>query len=205
MKRCSIFFLFLILSGTAFGQVQRLENLVFEGAGMRGLAYAGAIAALESRHRLDSVKRVGGTSAGAITALLLSLGYRSDEITVIISSTNFRKFNDGNWLFAGGIYRLSKYFGWYRGKRFEQWLAQLIKAKTGNADITFRGLKKKGFKDLYVTGTSLNQQQAVIFSYEHFPDMKVKDGVRISMSIPLYFEPVFMDNNGRIAAHPKKK
>ncbi len=206
MMRSGVFLiLFLIINCTAYGQLRSFQNLVFEGAGIRGLAYAGAIAALESRHQLDSVKRVGGTSAGAIVALLLSIGYRADEIAGIISSTNFRKFNDGNWLLAGGIYRLSNYFGWYRGKRFGQWLAQLIRAKTGNADITFKELKEAGFKDLYVTGTSLNQQQAVVFSYEQFPNMKIKDAVRISMAIPLYFEPVFIDANGHIVAHPRKK
>lgn len=61
-----------------------------EGAGIRGLAYAGAIAGLESRHQLDRVQRIGGTSAGAITALLLVPGYRPDEIADPISNTNFK-------------------------------------------------------------------------------------------------------------------
>ncbi|MGV3657036.1 MAG: patatin-like phospholipase family protein, partial [Chitinophagaceae bacterium] len=35
-------------------------------------------------------------------------------------------------------------------------------------------------------------------SHEHFPDMPIKDAVRISMSIPFYFEAVFMDSTGKI-------
>jgi NTE family protein len=35
--------------------------------------------------------------------------------------------------------------------------------------------------------------------------MKVKDAVRISMSIPLYFEAVFIDNLGNVVRHPKNK
>lgn len=182
-----------------------IKNLVFEGAGIRGIAYCGAIHELETRNLLQSVEKVGGTSAGAIIALTLSLGYSSSEINDIISSTNFKKFNDGRFFFAGGINRTGKYFGWYRGNKFESWLEKIIAAKTGNADITFAELQNKGYKDLYVTGTCLNKQQLIFFSYETYPNMKVKDAVRISMSIPLYFEAVFIDAAGNVVHHPRKK
>ena len=35
--------------------------------------------------------------------------------------------------------------------------------------------------------------------------MKVKDALRISISIPLYFEPVYMDSSGNIFNRPKQK
>ena len=81
----------------------------------------------------------------------------------------------------------------------------MIKNKTGNADITFDELHRKGFKDLYVAGTCLNKQRSVFFSYETYPKMKVRDAVRISTGIPLYFEAVFMDSSGNIFVHPKSK
>ena len=185
-------------------QPTAVHNLVFEGAGMKGIAYAGAITQLEQHKVLKGVKRVGGTSAGAITALLLALGYTATEMADIIGHTNFKKFNDGQYLFAGGISRLKKEFGWYRGNKVENWLEDLIEAKTGNADITFLQLKEKGFKELYVTGTSLTRQRLLVFSHESYPHMKVKDAVRISMSIPFYFEAVFMDSTGAIIDKPAK-
>ncbi|MGV3656857.1 MAG: patatin-like phospholipase family protein, partial [Chitinophagaceae bacterium] len=163
-----------------FAQRAEVQNLVFEGAGIRGIAYAGAIAELEKKGMLKSIQRVGGTSAGAITALLLSLGYSAAEISEVIGNTNFKKLADGQWAFAGGISRMRKAFGWYRGKKADQWLQQLVKAKAGKEDITFAELKQSGFKDLYVTGTSLTRQQLIVFSHEHFPDMPIKDAVRIS-------------------------
>jgi NTE family protein len=66
-------------------------------------------------------------------------------------------------------------------------------------------LHAKGFKDLYITGTCLNKQQLIVFSYETYPKMKVKDAVRISASIPLYFEAVFIDKDGKVISHPKRK
>jgi NTE family protein len=178
---------------------------VFEGAGIRGLAYSGVIAELEAQGVLKNVKRVAGTSAGAITALMLCLNYNADEVAQVIQQTRFQKFNSGRYFFLGGMHRMNRYFGWYRGRRFEQWLDALIKAKTGNADITFAGLKERGYKDLFVTGTDLTLQKAVLFSYETFPQMRIRDAVRISMSIPLYFEAVFLKNDGTVVAHPKHK
>jgi len=45
--------------------------------------------------------------------------------------------------------------------------------------------------------TCLNKQELVILSHESYPKMKIKDAVRISMSIPLYFQAVFVDSIGR--------
>lgn len=182
-----------------------IKNLVFEGAGVRGIAYCGAVQEMESKKLMDGIERVGGTSSGAIIALTISLGYSGKEIENIISKSNFKKFNDGGFFFIGGINRLNKYFGWYKGKKIGKWLEKMIKEKTGNENITFEELHQKGFKDLYITGTSLNKQRAVVFSYESYPKMKVKDAIRISVSIPLYFEPVYIDSSGKTFDHPKLK
>lgn len=205
-KRFIKLFIILILFCTqSKAQKDSIENIVFEGAGIRGIAYSGAIAELESQGLLKSIKRVGGTSAGAITALMLCLDYTAAEINEIISNTSFQKFNSGRFFFPGGIHRMKRYFGWYRSVRFEHWLDAIIAAKTGNAEITFGELKVSGHKDLYVTGTNLTAQKAVLFSHETFPKMRVRDAVKISMSIPLYFEAVFMKSDGTIVPHPKNK
>jgi NTE family protein len=98
---------------------------------------------------------------------------------------------------------LRKKYGWYKGVKFEKWLNQLIKQKTGDENIRFADLSVK-FKALYITGTSLNDQKAFLFSAESFPEMKVKDAVRISMSIPLYYQAVWMDDAGILYKKPLK-
>lgn len=195
----------LLLHLSSQGQRTPVRNLVFEGAGIRGIAYSGALRQLENRKILEEVQRVGGTSSKAITALLLTLGYSADEISEIINSTSFKKFNDGKFFFIGGVHRFTRFFGWYRGRAFENWLSRLIATKTKNPGITFRQLKDRGFKDLYVTGTCLNKQSLVVFSYEHYPDMKVRDAVRISMSIPFISRPCSLMNKDRWCAIRKPK
>jgi NTE family protein len=189
----SILFFF---SYTVFAQ--QIRNLVFEGAGVRGLAYSGAIHELENQNILSGVRKVGGTSAGAIVALCISLGYSAAEMKEIVETMRLQRFNDGRFFFIGGFSRLNRRYGWYRGRAFSRWLEKIILNKTGNPDITFQQLGENGFKDLYVTGTSLTQQKLIIFSKETYPSMKVRDAVRISMSIPLYFEAVCIDSLGKV-------
>jgi len=197
-----IIFIFILIKLPA---QNTYTNLVFEGAGIRGLAYAGAVMELEERDMIKDVEKVGGTSAGAIIATAIALGYSGEELKQLVSSMKTRKFNDGHFFFIGGFYRISKYFGWYRGKKFEHWIADVIEKKTGNPDITFKELDSAGYKDLYITGTSLNRQELLVFSKATYPDMKVKDAVRASMSIPLYYRAVFIDKDGKVIEKPKKR
>jgi NTE family protein len=206
MKRIAIILFFAFCQFIATGQGDRvIKNLVFEAAGIRGIAYCGAIKEMESQKLMNQIEKVAGTSSGAIMALAVSLGYSGQEIEDLIGQTDFKKFNDGNFLFVGGFGRVKKYFGWYKGKKLGNWLGRMIEAKTGSADITFEQLHQKGFRDLYVTGTCLNKQRPVIFSYETYPSMKVKDAVRISAGIPFYFEAVFVDSAGNVIYHPRHK
>jgi NTE family protein len=204
IARTIVIFLFLF-SSVSLARQHSIKNLVFEGAGIRGIAYGGVVQEFENAGLLNSIEKVGGTSAGAIIALLISLGYTGSEITSVISETDFGRFNDGRLFFIGGIHRLKKYYGWYRGDKFLAWIDALIERKTGDPGITFNGLHQKGYKDLYITATSLNRQQLIILSNETYPLMKVKDAVRISMSIPLYFKAVFVDSLGAIVAKVGKR
>lgn len=70
------------------------ENLVFKGGGPKGIAYVGAVEALETKKMLGSLKRVAGTSAGAINACLMALGYQSKEMEDILFKTDLKTFLD---------------------------------------------------------------------------------------------------------------
>ncbi|GEO06904.1 hypothetical protein AAE02nite_45680 [Adhaeribacter aerolatus] len=182
------------------------KNLVLEGGGIRGIAYGGALAELNDRAMLVPIQRVGGTSAGAIQAALFAVGYSPEEITRITFKTPVQQFTDGRLFFLGGFSRLINQFGWYRGEKFRKWLEERLHQKTGTPHITFEqlhNLHTQGkARDLYVLGTNLTKQEPVVFSYETYPHMKVSDAVRISMSIPLYFRAVFLDQAGNLVKKP---
>jgi NTE family protein len=166
------------------------KNLVFEGGGVKGIAYGGTLEVLEQSQITPQIERVAGTSAGAITATMVSLNYTAAEFINIMMSLPFEKFEDGSDL--GGPVRLIEHYGWFKGDYFLSLMESYIEQKTGDGRATFRDLTEKyrerGFKDLYVFGTDLSQQAVQEFSYRATPDVAVADAVRISMSIPFFFE-----------------
>ena len=205
LKLVTTKFLILLIFcfSNSFGQADTIKNMVFEGAGIRGVAYAGAVQELEKQGKLDFLEKVGGTSAGAITALAMALGYSGKEVEELVSNTKFKQFNDGEFIFIGGITRMFRKYGWYKHKKFRKWLKQIIAAKTGDAEITFQAMHDSGYVDLYVTSTLLDLQRVEVLSFETYPKMKVVDAVQVSMSIPLYFESLYINTEGALV-NPKK-
>ena len=92
----------LFTSFFCYSQNNTIRNLVFEGAGIRGIAYSGTVKELEAQDILKGIQRVGGTSSGAITALLISIGYSASEIATIVNTTPYKKFNDGRFFSSVG-------------------------------------------------------------------------------------------------------
>ena len=167
------------------------RNLIFEGGGVKGIAYSGALAVPKQRGILRRIQRVGGASAGAINATLLALGYSLEEIRDILAKLDFRNFMDDDWGVLRDAKRLVRDFGWYKGDFFRQWMAHLVEAKTGNPDATFADLaKRRGKPKLHLVATNLAKRLSQVYSKDHSPTLPVADAVRRSMSIPLFFAAV---------------
>src|SRR3989338_6131497 len=178
----------------------KFKNLVFEGGGVKGIAYGGALEILEEREILDNIKRVAGTSAGAITAGLLAIGYTHKEVGEILKNTNFRSFMDSTWGFMRDIRRLLREYGWFKGDAFREWFESHLERKTRNKRITFAELAEeakanKNYRSLYVVGTNLNRRITEFFDEERTPKMPIAEAVRMSMSIPLFFRSVKFSNS----------
>lgn len=168
----------------------QFRNLIFEGGGVKGIAYVGAMQILEGRGVLKDIVRVGGTSAGAINALIFSLGYTIAEQKEILRSTEFRDFMDDSFGIIRDTARLAESFGWHKGEFFKGWVGDLIEARLGSRRATFKDLLEKGRPGLYVVGTNLSTRFAEVFSAERHSSMELATAVRISMSFPLFFTAV---------------
>ena len=167
------------------------KNLVFEGGGVKGIAYLGAIEVLNQKGIMEGITRVGGTSAGAINAILVGLNFTPEETREILFALDFNKFMDDDWGVVRDTERLIEQYGWYKGDFFREWIGKLIHAKTGNSESTFADIEAlketRKFKSLYFMGTNLSTKFSEVFSVEHTPRICIADAVRISMSIPLSF------------------
>lgn len=176
----------------------KFENLVFEGGGVKGAAYAGAVQVLDNHNLLGHVKGVAGTSAGSITASLLAVGAGSKGLTESILDSNFHQFiYDPGWLFMD-VYRLFRNFGIHSGDGFVKILKGYYEKYCGDPDITFAQLNQRvidepsKYKELKVIASNITTQQQDIFDHQRTPDVPIWKAVRCSMSIPLIFIPVKM-------------
>ena len=121
----------------------RQADAVFEGGGVKGIGLVGALQAFEEAEFRR--KNVAGTSAGAITAALVAIGYTAGEVKEIMDNrVDFRKFMDtsgmaklpvlGPWLSL--IFKR----GMYQGDYFLNLMRQLLKEKSGKNRVCFRDL-----------------------------------------------------------------
>lgn len=179
--------------------MQTIKNLVLEGGGVKGIAYIGALEILEERGKLAFLERVGGTSAGAITALLVGLGHTNFEIQRLLWEVDFAEFLDSDIGLFRDTSRLLNDFGWYKGDFFRGWIGGVVEDITGDSNTTFADIEvakqRCGYKSMYFVGTNLSTRSQVVFSAETTPDMPIADAVRISMSIPFMFAAPRIDGD----------
>lgn len=169
------------------------KNLVFEGGGIKGLAYGGALEVLSDQKILPQIESVAGTSAGSITAMLVALRYSANDIRELLFKLDFSQLEDGG---STGIFRLFRRYGYYRGDTYLDLMRCLVEGKTGKKRATFRDLHDKGYLDLRVFSADLNVGSVRELSYRKSPDFEVALAVRMSGSFPLFFASI--ENEKRI-------
>jgi NTE family protein len=87
--------IFSFIKGLFSTNEQKIKNYIFQGGSIKGISYIGALEVLENDGiKLANIKRIGGTSVGAITAALLSVGCDLKELNKELSSLNFEEFID---------------------------------------------------------------------------------------------------------------
>lgn len=178
-------------------------NAVFEGGGVKGIGHVGAVAALEKAGY--EFHTVAGSSAGAIVAALVSAHYSGDEMHEIMGSLDYSKFKQADFLDRLGTFGRSLsilfHYGIYQSAYAEKWLNELLMAKQC---ACFRDVKNPdGSYRLYVTTVDLTTQELLVLpndlsrfqiDCDSFP---IATAVRMSMSIPIYYEPyVLRDADG---------
>ena len=151
---------------------------LFGGGAIRGLAYVGAIRAMEELGIDYDI--IGGSSVGSIFATLLACGYKSYELEKLFLRVNFELFRDVHFGFGRNI-ALSK------GQIFEDWLEEHIikKVEKPNGALTFEDLEKT----LVIITTNLKTFSTQEFSKIETPEFEVAKAIRISSSMPGLMPP----------------
>lgn len=156
-------------------------NLALSGGGIKGIAHLGGMKALEEND--IEIAAIAGASVGSIIASLYGAGYSCSNLREIIYEQNFSEFKDG---FIFNLYRLIFRYGVYRGQSILEWLT----AKLADKGVTtFSDLKM----DVRILVSDITSCSPQIFSPQTTPDYSVAKAVRMSLSIPVLYQPCFYD------------
>ena len=172
----------------------KIDALVFQGGGVKGIAYVGSLQHLRVRNfNLDHITNFAGTSAGSQVAALLACGYNEHELYDILYRLNMKDFKDGSFGFLRNTWRLFTKFGYYKGKFIEKFIDDLIEKKLGKRKITFKDLYEERGVTLRITGTCLTTGTLDYFDKDLTPDMPICKAVHISSCIPVFYSAVKYD------------
>ncbi len=193
---------------------------VFQGGGIKGLAIAGALLEFAANERLSVTRwnNVAGTSAGAIIAAYLAAGRPPTALASLLDDAPFPSFQDfgPGGKFLGGAVNFVRHRGLARGEVFRRWFDDQL------GGMTFESLRvapegnappEYPFRLRMIAADVTNHRLLVLpddlpryrrpgertaIDPDTFP---VADAVRMSLSIPYFFQPVELidANTGRTA------
>ena len=164
---------------------RNFKNLALKGGGVKGIAYVGCLQELNQRGHYKTIKRVSGTSAGALVALMVALKLSPGKIEELMRDLDFNAFKRG-W----NPIRIFTKYGLYTGDAILEFIYQCYHASPLllERELTFKDLREAGGLDLIVFASNLNENTLNEFSEHQTPDCIVAEAVRASMSIPIFFK-----------------
>jgi len=184
-------------------------DFVFEGGGVKGIGLSGAYRELTDRGY--TAECVAGTSAGAINAALVACGFTGPEVEdVALHRMKFPDFEDKTFLDRfGKPGEAAEFFrtrGMHSGDYFLNWMRELLKEKgitrfgqLRNPDATS---PERTYR-LQVIASDLSARSMLVLPHDAAKigcdpdDLEIALAVRMSMSIPIFFNPVTpVDHDG---------
>jgi NTE family protein len=185
---------------------------VFQGGGVKGLALVGALLEFAGHGEIAIEKwvNVAGTSAGAIIAAYLATNHDPQDLEKLLQAVPYKRFEDwgpGGEI-AGGAWNLARHHGLAHGEFFRTWLDEQL------AGATFASVRREDAQPdktgdpyrLRLIASDVTQHRMLVLPADLAdyrlpgtgvaidPDgFKIADAVRMSMSIPYFFQPVLLE------------
>ncbi|MBU3197224.1 patatin-like phospholipase family protein [Clostridium algidicarnis] len=168
-------------------------DMVFEGGGVLGISFIGALASLKE-HGYE-IQRCAGTSAGAIMAALVVAGYNEDELYKLMKELDYslmKKSNSYEKFLPLKLIKLFNKKGLYDGDNIEKFIAPLLEAK---GVTKFKHVMKNGKSKLKIIASDITRREIIVFPDDLSKynidkgEFEIAKAVRMSASIPLYFTP----------------
>ncbi|NIK67585.1 patatin-like phospholipase family protein [Paenibacillus sp. BK720] len=167
-------------------------NAVFEGGGVKGISLAGAVRAAEMQG--IQFNQVAGTSSGAIISALIAANYSGLDIKRIVENTPFSSFLKRSFIFnlkvISPALRVLIKKGLYSGEALEYWMSCLLEAKGIKTFGDLPECKLRIVASDITNGRLLVLPEDVRIYGMDPQKLSVARAVRMSASIPYFFDPV---------------
>jgi len=108
----------------------KYADAVLQGGGVRGIGHVGALLVAEQQGY--QWVNIAGTSAGAIVASMLAVGYKATELYDIMKDINYRRFADSlgfGRYFGKSVFNLIFRGGIHSGNYVEDFVREKLRAK----------------------------------------------------------------------------
>ncbi len=165
------------------------KRLVFAGGGTRCLVFLQSLVDLEVHGTLRNVNEYWGTSAGSLLASLYALSKSAVTVQRLMKSVDYTKFRD---IDISNLVNINSTWGLDDGK-------SLI----GQIELLFEaietGAKSKCMRDvegLHIVVSDLNDRESLVLHSGNYPDLRVVEAVRASMSLPVFLKPYIHKETG---------
>jgi predicted acylesterase/phospholipase RssA len=164
------------------------EYLALSGGGVKGVFSAGVVLALDDLGLLENIKGMVGTSIGALISALYILGFSGKEIATFACNMDFSKLVER----ADPIRFMSRGY-MFKAKPLKEKLQEFVRLKTLDKNYTLGQLFQKTGKHLLIVAVCKEDGKLALMDHttDEFSDLPVWKAIRMSMSIPLGFKPVF--------------
>lgn len=165
------------------------KRLVLSGGGSRIICHAGALKALEEAKMLRCIREYVGTSAGAITALALAIGFSIKELTEKLLTFDFSELQDPNAFDVDNVMNFLELNGLDNGDTMLAYFSNILEQRGFSPKLTFSQLLKLRGVTLRVLATDVRSAQPFEFSPSKTPNTSIIEGMLASVAIPFYFTP----------------
>ncbi|HVP48589.1 MAG TPA: patatin-like phospholipase family protein [Bryobacteraceae bacterium] len=196
----------------------RFLNLVFQGGGVRGAAYAGALQAVPPNYKIHTV---AGASAGSIVAALVAIGKTPEAIKELLSDDEFfrliqpsdserterlvRAFRDMRNAWDPKKKKLSLFQAWNIRRRHKSIFKDLSHVMAQKGMHRSQALRiwldrvtegktfndAQACEDLRIIAANVSKRAYEIYSKKNYGSRPIAEAVHASVSIPVFFEPFY--------------
>lgn len=163
-----------------------MNDLFIGGGGFKGVLFVGALEYIHENKLLD-LKNFYGCSIGSLIGCLYISGWTPKNILTNILEVNlseivkysFDNFLSESYLIDDSLLETLIGFLW----------------KNTDEDITIKEFSDKYKVSINIYATNITKNEYTNFNNTDYPDIKLKDVLKATMSIPFIFKPVVINND----------